>query len=150
MNRKQIAFGCYLVAIIIIASISPYYLFTPHLLPFHEQAIGVAWSDLTPGFQSQFLSLMKVAGGGYLTTALSLVVLLFIPFRRGENWARWAITGIGIPAILIINYAGLTLILNTPARPPIIWGPVVTILLIAGFIVSAKMEKGDIPQPLKN
>ena len=150
MTRKEIAFGCYLVAIIIIASISPYYLFTPHLLPFHEQAIAVAWSDLTPAFQSLFLSLMKVAGGGYMTTTLSLLVLLFIPFKRGDNWARWAIIGIGIPAILIINYAGLNLILNTPARPPILWGPVVITLLIAGFIVSAKMEKGDIPQPVKN
>lgn len=150
MNRKQIAFGCYLVAIIIIASISPYYLFTPHLLPFHEQAIGVAWTDLQPGFQTQFMSLMKVAGGGYLTTAIFLRGLLFIPFKRGEIWAQRAISGIGILAISIIHYAGLTVMLNTPARPPLIWGPVVITLLIAGFIVSAKMEKGDIPQPLKN
>ena len=143
MNRKQIAFSCYLAAIIIIASIALSYLFTPHLLPFHEQAIGVAWSKLQPGFQTQFLSLMKVAGGGYWATAVSLGVLLFIPFKRGDKWARSAIAGIGIPAISIINYAGLTVILNTPGRPPLIWGPVVIILFIAGFIVSAKMERSD-------
>lgn len=150
MNTKtKIAFGCYLVAITIIASISLSYLFTPHLLPFHEQAIGTNWSDLPPGFQTQFLSLMKVAGGGYLATAIALGVLLFIPFRRGENWARQAIPAIGIPAILIINYAGLTVILNTPGRPPLVWGPIVTIFLVAGFIISAKIEKGD-SQSLQN
>jgi hypothetical protein len=142
MNAKtKFAFGCYLAAILIIASLALIYLFTPQLLPYQEKAIGVSWSELTTGVKIQFLSLLKVCGGGYLFTAISLAVLLFIPFKQGENWARWAIPAIGIPAISIVNYAGLTIILNTPGRPPLIAGPVAIVLLILGFILSADVKK---------
>lgn len=43
MNTKtKIAFGCYFVAVLIIASIALIYLFTPQLLPYQEKAIGAA------------------------------------------------------------------------------------------------------------
>lgn len=84
---------------------------------------------------------MKVAGGGYLSTAVALGVLLFIPFKRGDNWARWAIPAIGIPAIATVNYAGITVILNTPGRPPLIAGPVAIAFLIVGFLLSGDIKK---------
>jgi hypothetical protein len=142
MNRKmKIAFGCYLAAIVIIASLALTYLFTPQLLPYQEQAIGVTWSQLQPGFKTQFLSLLKVSGGGYLSTAVALTILLFIPFKKKENWARIAIAALGSIAVLIVNYAGLTLMLNTPGRPPLIAGPITIALLIAGFILSSDINK---------
>ena len=144
MNAKtKFAFGCYLAAILIIASLALIYLLTPQLLPYQEKAIGVSWSELTTGVKIQFLSLLKVCGGGYLFTAISLAVLLFIPFKQGENWARWAIPAIGIPAISIVNYAGLTIILNTPGRPPLIAGPVAIVLLILGLILSADVKEKE-------
>jgi hypothetical protein len=142
MNTKtKIAFSCYLVGILIIASIAIIYLLTPQLLPYQEKAICEVWSQLKPGFQIQFLSLMKVSGGGYISVAVALAVLLFIPFRKGENWARWSIPAIGIPAILIVNYAGLTIILNTPGRPPLIAGPIAIAFFLTGLILSAKRNK---------
>ncbi|MDJ0737795.1 MAG: hypothetical protein QNJ47_27685 [Nostocaceae cyanobacterium] len=140
-NKTKIAFSCYLIGILIIASIAIIYLFTPQLLPYQEQAIGTSWSELNSGLQTQFLSLMKVSGGGYISLAVTLTVLLLIPFRKGENWARWAIPAIGIPAILIVNYAGLTIILNTPGRPPIIAGPVAIVFFLAGLILSADIQE---------
>ncbi|MBW4621445.1 MAG: hypothetical protein KME17_19055 [Cyanosarcina radialis HA8281-LM2] len=142
MNRKmKIAFGCYLAAIVIIASLALTYLFTPQLLSYQEQAVGVSWSQLQPGFKTQFLSLLKVSGGGYLSTAIALAILLFIPFKQNENWARIAIAALGSLAVLIVNYAGLTLMLNTPSRPPLIAGPITIALLIAGFILSSGIKK---------
>lgn len=147
MNTKlNLAFACYVVAILIIGAISIIYLFTPQLLPYQEAAIGAKWSDLNSGLQTQFLSLMKVSGGGYLVTAIALSILLWIPFRRGENWARFAIPALGIPAVLIVNYAGLTIILNTPGRPPVIAGPIAIAFFLLGFILSGDLQK----QPTTN
>jgi hypothetical protein len=141
MNRKmKIAFGCYLGASLIIAALALTYLLSPQLLPYQEQAIGAKWSELQPGFKTQFLSLMKVSGGGYLATAAALMTLLFIPFKNRENWARIAIAALGIPAVLIVNYAGLTIMQNTPGRPPLIAGPIAIALLLAGFILSSDIK----------
>ncbi len=142
MNTKtKIAFSCYFIGILIIASIAIIYLFTPQLLPYQEQAIGASWSELNSGLQTQFLSLMKVSGGGYISLAVTLTILLFIPFRQGKEWARWTIPAIGIPAILIVNYAGLTIILNTPGRPPLVAGPVVIAFLLTGLILSGDIQE---------
>jgi hypothetical protein len=141
--HKQLRFatGCYFAGILIIAVIALVYLLTPQLLPYQEAAIGATWEELEPGFQVEFLSLLKVSGGGYLATAAALLTLLFIPFRRGQNWARWAIPAIGIPAVLVVNYAGLTLILNTDSRPPLLAGPVTVVLLLMGFFLSSSLGR---------
>lgn len=145
-TKFKLAFGCNLAAITIVAMLALIYLATPQLLPYQQIAIDTPWQELSIGLQTQFLSLMKVSGGGYLATAACLCVLLWIPFRRQEAWARWAIPAIGIPAILVVNYAGFLIIRNTPARPPLIAGPVTVILLIAGFILSAKNSHQQQPK----
>jgi hypothetical protein len=140
LKRLRLAIGCYLAGILIIGVIALIYLLTPQLLPYQETAIGTPWSDLDRGFQVQFLSLLKVSGGGYLATAITLTVILLIPFRRGELWARIAIPAIGIPAILVVNYAGLTIIQNTDGRPPLIAGPAAVLLFLLGFFLSSDMR----------
>ncbi len=145
--QKQLRFatGCYFAGILIIAVIALVYLFTPQLLPYQEAAIGATWEELEPGLQVEFLSLLKVSGGGYLATAITLLTLLFVPFRRGENWARCAIPAIGIPAVLVVNYAGLTVMLNTDGRPPLLAGPVTVILLLLGFFLSSSLGRRSSP-----
>lgn len=136
-TKFKLALGCNIVGITLIGTVALIYLLTPQLLPYQETAIGEPWSGLSLGLQTQFLSLLKVCGGGYLATAACLSVLLWIPFRRREAWARWAIPAIGMPAILTVNYAGLGIILHTPARPPLIAGPAAVVFLLAGLILSA-------------
>ncbi|MGJ3247166.1 MAG: hypothetical protein ACFE0I_13980 [Elainellaceae cyanobacterium] len=140
-KRFRFAIGCYLAGILIIAVIALVYLFTPQLLPYQEAALETDWAELSPNFQVQFLSLLKVSGGGYLATAITLGVILFIPFRRGENWARWAIPAIGIPSVLVVNLAGLSVILNTPGRPPLLAGPITVLLMLLGFFLSSGMGR---------
>lgn len=139
-NRIKFAIGCYCAGILIIAVIALVYLLTPQLLPYQETAIGVPWENLDVGFRTQFMSLMKVGGGGYLATAIALAIMLFVPFRNGQRWARIAIPAIGIPAVLVVNYAGLTIIQNTPGRPPLIAGPVTVVLFVLGFFLSSNMQ----------
>jgi hypothetical protein len=140
-TKTKLSLACYTLGILIVASVAVVYLFTPQLLPYQEAAIGASWSELNEGLQVQFLSLLKVCGGGYLFTAISLAVLLWIPFRNGEQWARWAIPAIGIPAILIVNYAGLTIILNTPGRPPLIAGPIAIGFFLIGLFLSSEIDE---------
>jgi hypothetical protein len=139
------AFLCYLLAILVIAAVAAVYLLTPKLLDYQEVAIGTSWDSLQPGMKTQFLSLLKVGGGGYLMTAAALAVLLFIPFQRGEAWAHWAIPAIGIPAMLIVNYAGLTIIQNTPGRPPLLAGPIVVALMLSGLFLSMQRSPSHHP-----
>lgn len=141
-TKAKIALGCNIIAILIITLIALVYLFTPQLLPYQEAAIGTPWSELEPGFQVQFLSLMKVSGGGYLATAASLFVML-VPLFRGKQWARIAVPAIGIPAVLIVNYAGLTVMMNTPGQPPLIAGPAAVIFFIAGFVLSSGIRRSS-------
>lgn len=140
-NRLKLSIGCYLSGILIIATMALTYLFTPQILPYQEAALGMSWDELDSELQAQLLSLVRVSGGGYLATAIALATMLFIPFRRGEKWARIAIPAIGIPAALVVTYAGLTVVQNTPGRPPVLIAPVTAILFFMGFVLSANMQR---------
>jgi protein-S-isoprenylcysteine O-methyltransferase Ste14 len=62
--------------------------------------------------------------------------LLFVPFRHGEMWARWAIPAGGLVISIGALYAMAYVSLNTQASPPLI-APVAGILLfVAGLILS--------------
>ena len=62
--------------------------------PHHQQFLEVPFHTLTPGTQLLIMTLMKGTGLAALVTSLSLAILLVFPFRRHENWSRWAILAI--------------------------------------------------------
>ncbi len=136
-NRLKLSVGCYFSGILMIATTALIYLFTPQILPYQSTALGLRWQELSPELQTQLMSLVRISGGGYLATAIALATMLFIPFRKGERWARIAIPAIGIPAALIVTYSGLTIIQNTPGRPPVLAAPVTVILFFMGFFLSS-------------
>lgn len=69
---------------------------------------------------------------------MALVILLAVPFRRGERWARWAIPAIGATFTLLTAYAAFTIDQSTPASPP--WRATlgVTACYLAGAALSAR------------
>ena len=105
-------------------------------MPYHAVALGESWTEVDPALQVLILALMKVAGGGWLATALAVEILLFIPFSKGARWSYWAIPIIGLPATLSSLYATIDVANNTPASPPWIAAALGTILFIVGFILS--------------
>lgn len=131
MNWKsKVATACYLLTILLGLSFAAMYLFRPEFMPYHAAAIGVNWAELKPEFQALFLALMRVSGGGWLAASVSIGILLVIPFRRGENWARWAIPSIGLSAAGPTLYATLLVNSKTTATAP--WfGAAGAILLLA-------------------
>ena len=139
--RMKVGFWCHLLAMLLIGIIGLIYLFRSQFMPYHAIAVGKTWAEVDPAFQILLLALIRVVGGAWIATALAMGILLFIPFRQGIRWARWAVPTIGLVAELTALYVTLSVTLNTPATPP--WKGVVLImvLLVAGFILSLEPEK---------
>lgn len=142
MNIKtKVAFCCYLITIILSSIFALIYLFRPEFMPYHATAISMKWSDLNSNLQALILALLRVSGGGMLATSLSISILLFIPFRKGELWAIWAIPIIGLGGAIPTLYATLLVKFNTPASPPWFAAITIIILFLIGFIFSLVSRK---------
>src|SRR5262245_57319253 len=72
------------------------YVTTPRFMPYHADALSVTWEALPPNYQGFLIGVIKAMGAGSIGVSLSLIVLLLIPFRRGDAWARWAIPLVGV------------------------------------------------------
>jgi len=137
MNTKtKIAFGCYFTAIIILAAFGITYLLRNEFMPYHAVAAGMPWTDVAPSLKVLILGYMRVIGGAWLAVVVLEMVLLFVPFRQGAAWARWAMTAGGLTVIAGGLYAMISIARDTPAAPP--WIPVIgaALLLVLGLILS--------------
>ena len=130
------AFVCYSLVALFLIIFGAIYLTRPTLMPYHLDAIGRSWPDLDAPMQTLFLALMRVAGTGYLTTALSMLILLLIPFRAGETWAKYAIPAVGLVQLLPSLYVTMYVRKHTPGSPPVEMNLLGVGLLVLGFIVS--------------
>jgi hypothetical protein len=112
------------------------YLTTPRFMPYHADALGVTWEMLEPNYQGFLIGVIKAMGAGSVGVTLSLAVMLVIPFRRGETWAKWAIPAVGAVFTALTAYAAYTIDMRTPASPP--WRPTLglTALYLAGGALS--------------
>ncbi len=138
--HMRIAFGCHLVAALLLSIFGVVYLLRPEFMPYHADVVGRPWSAVEPAFQVLILALMRVVGGALLANALAIFILLFVPFRQGYRWACWAIPTIGlmasIPALLVTLYVAQ----NTPASPPWITVLVGILLLGLGLLLSVGIK----------
>lgn len=92
MNVKdRIAFFIYLLLGLTCIVIGIVDFSVPTIMPYHLEILGVDWVDLNSGVQILLRTFFIVSGTGFLVTGISALILLFIPFRRGDKWARFAI-----------------------------------------------------------
>ncbi|NJL45230.1 MAG: hypothetical protein HC922_04710 [Leptolyngbyaceae cyanobacterium SM2_3_12] len=103
----RLAFGCHLVAALLLSLFGFVYLFRPEFMPYHAVALSRDWDAVERPVQILILALMRVVGGAWLATALAVMILLLIPFRQGAPWARWAIPAAGLVAAVPSLYATL-------------------------------------------
>lgn len=139
--RMKIAFGCHLLALLLLAIVGLFYLFQSQFMPYHSIAVGKNWAEVDPAFQILLLALIRVFGGANMATSVAMGIILFIPFKQGIRWARWAVPVIGLVAELPALYATLSVTLNTPATPPWIGVVLIIILLTVGLILSLEPKK---------
>ena len=138
------AFWCYLLALLPIGVFGVIYLFRLEFMPYHAIAVSKTWAEVDPSFQILFLALIRVLGGAWIATALAMGFLLFIPFKQGMRWARWAIPAIGLVAELAALFVTVTVTLKTPATPPWKGALLIIVLLAIGLFLSLEpKEKTD-------
>jgi hypothetical protein len=114
------------------------YAMSSSYMSYHAAATTYSWQELAPGVQLLFQAMLNGAGSFMLLTALTLILLLIIPFRQNERWSFWAIPIIGIAAMLITIRAALLVALNTPANPPWLGLLLIIGLFISGLLLSYK------------
>jgi len=142
-KRDKIAFTIYVAVCLLGLAFGIAYLGCSTVMPYHHQAIGVNWEDLGPGLQVMLQNFVNFAGAGFITGSLSCLIMLIIPFRRGELWAKRA-----VPLVLMIFngfclYVSATVAAKTDASPPWQLSIVVIIVILAAYTISSGIEKTD-------
>jgi hypothetical protein len=140
-TRMKIAFGCHLLATLIVAAFGVTYLFRPEFMPYHSVAVGMPWAEVAPSFQVLILGLMRVIGAACLAVVVLQLILLYMPFRQGVVWARWAIPTGGLVICAGGLYGMFYVGLNTSASPPWIGPAAAALLLVAGLLLSLGQPK---------
>jgi len=90
------SFLCYLLTGLVLVGFGVRYFLAAELTPYHAAALGQSLATMSPNHQVTFVTLYRAVGTGMLSTAVAFGFLLFIPFRRGEVWSRWALTAVGL------------------------------------------------------
>lgn len=141
MTRQNSAFACFALALLIILGIGIVHYTATEPLSWYRAALGVGWDQLTPGTRAVFVTYFKIAGTGQIGVSVALGIILFIPYRRGEAWARWTLLIVGGGASLLSSYGILTTELSTGASVP--WyNPLASlVLIVAGFLLSPASGK---------
>jgi hypothetical protein len=132
----KIAFCCHLLATLGLTIMGLIYIFRTEFMPYHAVAVGHNWAEVDSAFQILLLALIRAFGGASFSSALAMGIILFIPFRQGFLWARWAIPSIGYATELPSLFVTLSVTLNTPATPPWKFVVLAMVLLLAGLILS--------------
>jgi hypothetical protein len=145
--RKRIAFIIYFINSLVTIIFGIAYLFCSTIMPYHQEAIKMNWGELSPSLQVLLQALIKMSAAGNFVTGLSILLLLFIPFRQGAQWAHWA-----IPLLAIIwNGFGLyvmaTVATKTSASTPWPFTVLGIIAIIIAFILSPGFGKNHQEKP---
>lgn len=138
--RIKFALICYQLAFLLLFIFGVRYVTAHEFMPYHAHALGTDWSALPPAYRVLFLALLKVAGGGMVTTGIAGTWLIWVPFRQSANWARWALCIIGLSVGVPTLYATATVALYTPASPPWMVPASGIGLILAGFLLSYKLQ----------
>ena len=109
------------------------YLTRRQFMPYHSLALEKPWSEVEPNTQTLILALMRVTGGGFMTTAIAISVLLYFPFAEGEQWAAYSLFLICFCTSAGSGYATYLVRRHTPGNPPFKLSIMTIALSIIGF-----------------
>lgn len=121
MSRFAIAAALNWLVVAVMFGVGVHYLAATRIMPYHLQALDVAWDDLTPRTRFLMLTLMRGTGLVGVCTAVALAALLVVPFRGREPWSRWAILLVGATAVVPMLIGAARVRVETGAASPW-WG----------------------------
>lgn len=140
-TRDKIAFSIYFVGSLVSMAFGIVYLSCSTIMPYHQEAINMNWEELSIGLQVLLQGLIKMAAAGFFVTGLSTLILLFIPFKRGAQWAHWAIPLLGIVWNGFSLCMTATVAIKTHASTPWLGALVGIIFIIVAFVLSPSFGK---------
>ena len=133
--RNMLSAICYLLVVILLVVFGLRYLLASQFMSYHAVALDTSWSELSEPYQTVFLGLIRVVGGGMLAGGAAIGFMLVVPFRRKEPWARWAMLITGLILSGSALHATLSIKFGTPASPPWIAALAGLVLTFVGFAV---------------
>ncbi len=139
--RDKIAFFLYFIFSLALIAFGIVYLFCSTIMPYHQEAIGMNWEELSTGLRVLVQAFIKVTAAGFFVAGLSTLILLFIPFRGGAQWVRWAIPLLGIVWNGFALFVTATVAIKTHASTPWPAALLGVIVIIVAFILSSGFGK---------
>jgi hypothetical protein len=117
-QRKWAAGLSYGITAIVSLILGGIYVLKRSFMPYHAEALSRSWGEVEAATQVLISALMTVAGGGWFTVGVVILLLLAFPFRNDRKWAVYA-----LPAIILLFYlpnlwATLSVLQQTPGTPP--------------------------------
>lgn len=141
-SRNRIAFACHGLVALAFVLFGAVYALSPEIMPYHQEVIGKAWADLDVRLQNVLLAFLHTLGFASIGAGVMIGILLAIPFRRGERWARWTIPLVGLTVLGPMMFHAIDLALATGAATPWPVPPTAAALLLAGFFLSGGAQEG--------
>ena len=144
-TTMKIAFVCYLLVALASVAGGLLYFFASEIMPYHQEVIGMDWEKVDPRFQKMFLAFLNGSGLSGFIQGVALIILIFIPFRKGETWARWAIPVLILPGSIYLQYITLHLKSTMQASTPWQLPAIMLLLTIVAIILSYVGPKKPTP-----
>jgi hypothetical protein len=137
MNATSIiSFASYGLASLLSIVFGANYLLRSQFMTYHKEALGKSWNELDSRLQVLLLGLMRSVGGGFLAAGFITSILLLIPFRVGDIWAKYAIPLTGLIVLIPSLYAAVYIRVRTHAHTPVVAGIFGVGLIIIGIAFS--------------
>jgi hypothetical protein len=111
-------------------------LFSTKFLPFHEKAANKQWDEIDNPLKLVILTLLRLAGMGFLIISILLLVTPIINYFIPNNFYKYSIPIIALiycTGLFIINYL---LYKNTKADTPWKGSIYAIVIIIIGIIIS--------------
>ena len=127
-SRNRVAFVCIAIPALVELGLGIAYFTASEVMSYHQEALGVRWSQLEPGVRTLLLTLLNGYGSAHFAVGIALGALLLFPLRRGQAWARWAVLAIGFPVLGATAYLSARLAAVTGSN--VLWQGAIILLLL--------------------
>lgn len=127
-SRNKVAFVCIAIPALVELGLGVAYFTASEVMSYHQEALGVGWSQLEPGVRTLLLTLLNGYGSAHFAVGIALGAVLLLPLRRGQAWARWAVLAIGFPVLGATAYLSARLAAVTGSNVP--WQGAIVLLLL--------------------
>jgi hypothetical protein len=149
-SRNRVAFVCIAIPALVELGLGVAYFTASEVMSYHQEALGVGWSQLEPGVRTLLLTLLNGYGSAHFAVGIALDALLLFPLRRGQAWARWAVLAIGLPVLGATAYLSARLAAVTGSNVPWQGAIILLLLLLAGVALvdpRGGAQSVDAPDP---